>query len=253
MERQTILWTALPNGTATVDGKTVLRLSVYASLRLYSDAKGPLLLSTYKEVRSWTKHVQDELSLAVVFENGPSFDATQVVWDKKVLEPDLWEALFSDTTPVKPYAFDDLSGKPILSYPVKNVESFIQSQYTDVAVDYPDRFPEAATLAKKLDKINLLEFDKAGTVPTVPHRQTFQQRVSGMSTRVQASVGKTLTAMLRVPTAKLRPQASTALESMANELQTKQMITSGAPDATKDFMQFQMFHASQNELADPMK
>lgn len=124
---QTLIWTALPNGTVTGDAKT-LRLSVFVSPRL-STASGP---------------PKPELHMFPDFLDWP---ATHFAWKVtiggknagpvKVTSPaprsDLWKALFAPATYVEPYSSQSLNGQRFHSYPAWYVRDFHVSTYARYA------------------------------------------------------------------------------------------------------------------------
>ena len=56
-------------------------------------------------------------------------------------DPALWQALFTADTPVKPFVFDDYADRPIVSFPVRQVLSYIKDRYQHVATQSPEDLP----------------------------------------------------------------------------------------------------------------
>ena len=134
MLKQTIIWTALPNGS---DGPlaegTTLRLSVLASPRLWNDDPSVTLmqLSSFPDFLDWPALV-DQASFQVEFDGGPTIAANVV---PAGLRSDLWQSLFKNDTDVIPFVFEDLSGTPILTFPSSTIHETIKGVYTRVATD----------------------------------------------------------------------------------------------------------------------
>jgi hypothetical protein len=134
MLKQTIIWTALPNGSdGPLAGGTTLRLSVLASPRLWNDDPTVTLmqLSSFPDFLDWPSLV-DQATFQVVFEGGPSVPATVV---PAGLRSDLWQSLFKNGTDVIPFAFEDLSGVPVLTFPSSTIHETIKGIYQRVATD----------------------------------------------------------------------------------------------------------------------
>src|SRR3954470_19826873 len=110
MKKQTIIWTALPNGITT-EGK--LKLSILVSPRLETDTgivepnTGMLntTLGEFEDFLIWSEKNID-------FKPG----------DPPVITPPpeqrLWEALFKPSTLVRNHKFDDYSNRNVQSIPV---------------------------------------------------------------------------------------------------------------------------------------
>lgn len=134
MLKQTIIWTALPNGsTGPLAAGTTLRLSVLASPRLWNDDPNVKLmqLSSFPDFLDWPALI-DQASFQVAFEGGPTLPAT---FNTAVLRSDLWQALFKNNTDVIPYVFEDLSGLEILTFPSTTIHDTIKGIYQRVATD----------------------------------------------------------------------------------------------------------------------
>ncbi len=149
MNTQTITWTALPNGTASVRGETRLRLSVFVSPRLQSDtASAPL--SLFPDFLDWPETLfptddRREVIFRVQFGNGNPILATRVGARP---QSDLWRALFTGNTPLEPYEFKNFKDRPIQSYPVKNIQDFIKKQYVALSATSAEDFPAADSLVR---------------------------------------------------------------------------------------------------------
>src|SRR5215207_5694414 len=128
----TILLTAMPRGIA-VDTDT-LPVSVHVSPRL----RGALHLGAFPDWQSWTRRIAEH-GLTLTLECGGN--ALELAVDQERLEPALWERLFNEETLVRSHEFDDYSGQPILSFPVRQTMSVLKSIYQEAGVRLalPDR------------------------------------------------------------------------------------------------------------------
>ena len=130
MEKQTIIFTALPNGRAA-DGS--LRFSVFISPRLWSDdpSVAKLKLLAFDDFRDWTNRVS-AATWKVAFDGGPTLNATVTSGAPRT---ELWSALFKDDTDVFPFRFDDYRGAEIETFPSDLIYDLLVGVYTRAASD----------------------------------------------------------------------------------------------------------------------
>ncbi len=134
MLKQTIIWTALPNGSdGPLAAGTTLRLSLLASPRLWNDDPSVTLmqLSSFPDFLDWPALVA-QASFQVEFDGGPTVAANVL---PAGLRSDLWQSLFKTGTDVIPFVFADLSGTPILTFPSSTIHETIKGVYTRAATD----------------------------------------------------------------------------------------------------------------------
>ena len=144
--KQTITFTALPNGvTDTPDGKKV-RLSVFVAPRLSTNppSSDELDLSDFPD---WTDWPSTPVTYSVKFGNAAPVPATPI---GDPPSSQLWGMLFGGTTQLVPHAFDQaLSQTKIpLTYPVKAVHAKIQEIYTYFAKTTPENFPTVTQIVQ---------------------------------------------------------------------------------------------------------
>ena len=134
MLKQTILWTALPNGSdGPPQAGTKLRLSAYISPRLWNSdpAVTKMQLNSFPDFLDWPAKV-NAATFQVSFEGGPTLSATRL---SAPARSDLWQALFKTDSLVKPFVFEDLTGVEIVSFPALEIHSVIEGVYTRAAID----------------------------------------------------------------------------------------------------------------------
>lgn len=130
MEKQTLTFTALPNGFAS-DGRA--RLSIFVAPRLWSDAPGAgnLTLDQYPDLLDWPSRLS-ALTWEASIDGGPALPLTP---DNPQLKPALWTALFHDSTQVKPFRFEDYRGTPIEAFPTWAIHDTIAGLYGRASSD----------------------------------------------------------------------------------------------------------------------
>src|SRR5712691_1038744 len=124
MLKQTVIWTALPNG---ITG-TTLHCSIFVSPRLETDDTPPTLAG----FPDWQDWPATKLKLRLEFGTGESLAASIV---SAAPSSSLWGAIFSPATFVRSHTFNSLDDRHIRSYPVTNVVAFIKSRYLALASD----------------------------------------------------------------------------------------------------------------------
>ncbi len=122
---QTILMTVIPRGIA-VDTDT-LPVSVFLSPRL----AGADRLGAFPDWLRWTRRVAEDGLTLTLRCAGSTLDAAV---DPQPLAPAVWEGLFTEATLVRSHAFDDYSGRPVISYPVRRTLSALKSIYQEAGV-----------------------------------------------------------------------------------------------------------------------
>jgi hypothetical protein len=134
MPNQTILFTVMPRGMSL--NTQTLPVSVFVSPRLY----GASQLSSFPDWLKWTAQLKEKGLRLTLRCDGHTRDFEI---DTKVLRPDLWEAMFKETTFVRSHTFTDYSDRAIFSYPARLALSAIKSIYQQagVVLGLPDRRP----------------------------------------------------------------------------------------------------------------
>lgn len=221
--RQTVQWTALPNGWAVKPAGGApgrLRLSVFVSPRLQA-AKGvtEMKLEQYPDVLNWTT-VAESLSFSVQFEGGPAVAATRV---GPAREPALWAALFKNTTFVRPYEFTPLDDRLIYSYPVRHVLGFLQGQYSAVGAATPVYHPPSSVVLRP----QLL-----GPITALRIAPSMAPPVAG--------------AMEAAPYAEMSAGLKVRQDLHATMMEFRAVPPTAAAQPARDFMQVDMFHEPRN-------
>jgi hypothetical protein len=150
MARQSLIWTALPNGF-TPDG-TGLRVSAMLSPRLDPETQAKKLGSFFPDWKDWPQTLStarfdvtyngETVSVPATTLAGPNrVDASIGVADSVV-----WKALFEATTGVKGFKYTDLSSSVMLSYDAVVMAETIENLYRDLARATVDRMPRVTEL-----------------------------------------------------------------------------------------------------------
>jgi hypothetical protein len=142
--RQSLVWTALPNGYAADGGS--LRLSVLLSPRL-DPRTHPQRLDSFPEWVNWPRTLQQarfavSCNGATVAISGSSTGPTNVLDNRLGLaDSATWSALFTPALFVRPYAFNDLSDHSVISYDTSAVTEIVQGLYGGLAAQAGDDMP----------------------------------------------------------------------------------------------------------------
>ncbi len=172
MARSTIMWTLCPDGVK--DGK--LRFSAAVSIRLEDETGGKTPgLHLFPEILNWPETVKS-INFGLLYERKTSPEPLEV----KRLSPDpeleLWQAIFRPEAPVFNFKMADLSKNLVVSYPVRNVLTFVASQYLNVASESPEEPPpiEKVFHTEGLAQIRLKPITEPRFARTVQLRTTTQ-------------------------------------------------------------------------------
>jgi hypothetical protein len=131
---QTLLWTALPNGTKPGHPHT-LRLSVFISPRLSAPSSPRPELHLFPDFLDWpATNVSFKVTIG-------GKNAGPVAVTSPAPRSDLWTALFTAKTYVKPYDSKSLNGNKFHSYPAWWVRQFHASTYAHFAKASPTDWP----------------------------------------------------------------------------------------------------------------
>lgn len=186
MAKSTVMWTVCPNGIK--DGK--LRFSAAVSIRLEEGSGGKTpSLNLFPEILNWPETVK-AINFGVVYEKRKATAPAEVRKTSPDPELELWQAIFKPEAPVFNFKMVDLSKNLVISYPVKNVMTFVASQYLNVAAESPEEPPpmERVFHTDGLAQIRLKPITDVRFAQTVQLRTTRQ--VMAQSVRREAESQK---------------------------------------------------------------
>ena len=155
MKKQTMMWTALPNGIVGTPGEAGarVRLSVSLSPRLETSEGGPRpTLAQFPDFLDWPAQAQT-VQFSVQFGDREPLVAETVSAPPAPAPSELWSSIFDSSTYVEPYGFPDLATRAILSFPVRNVLSRLKEAYTDVAIESPVELPRLTPENQRLQGV----------------------------------------------------------------------------------------------------
>lgn len=186
MAKSTVMWTLCPNGIK--DGK--LRFSAAVSIRLEdgSGGKAPSL-NLFPEILNWPETVR-AINFGVTYDKRKTPAPVEIKRISPDPDPELWQAIFKPEAPVFNFKMADLSKNLVVSYPVKNVMTFVASTYLNVAAESPEEPPpmEKVFHTDGLAQIRLKPITDARLARTVQLRTT--QQVMAQSVRREAESQK---------------------------------------------------------------
>jgi hypothetical protein len=147
MAKQTINWTALPNGYSD-DGRS-LRISLLVSPRLEPDADESL--QSLPDFVDWPATLAQS-SFVLTYGAGPPVKIagddtkgrTRVDDRIGLADSNVWQALFPEETFVEGFKWRDLSNT-VLSYDSQKMDKLVRGLYTRLAASALDQLPTAAT------------------------------------------------------------------------------------------------------------
>jgi hypothetical protein len=172
MARQSLMWTALPNGY-TADG-TSLRVSVLLSPRLEPQAQPNTLSSFFPDWEDWPATLSNA-TVTLTMKSGGSvaIPLAQTTGPNRVDitrygAPDstVWKALFSGSLFVRPYAYTDRSSSPVLSFDTVALAATIAGLYRRLAAAATDDMPKVSDIVDdaRWDRLakTVAELDREG-------------------------------------------------------------------------------------------
>ncbi|ESQ74713.1 hypothetical protein [Asticcacaulis sp. AC402] len=144
--REQVLWTLCPQGrTPTGD----LKVSLHVAPRIEVAAgQQPRLSDLASSWAIWAKIVA-KAGFGIQLKTGNGQTGPILTAGVKVTSqprPDVFNALFPETTPVRPYEFKNLKGKTILSYPTARLAQHIERLYGKLGFAAGDDLPGAGDL-----------------------------------------------------------------------------------------------------------
>ncbi|MBI2322219.1 MAG: hypothetical protein HYU88_09075 [Chloroflexi bacterium] len=216
MREQTVMWTALPQGVAVAGSTTVLKLSVFVSVRLKTN-EGKTL-AQFPDFVNWPETLfppsgdsRPAAQFFVQFANSSTLIGANRLG--ALPRADLWTALFTSSTPLQSHKFEDLSTAQVLSYPVKNVNVFLKGEYAKAGKVLPS---------------------DSEAIPLPPSDQLLSMNSLGQI------------AFLKIPNIP-GPDETQLLQAYNSELKSKRTVSaSSTPNPAQDFFQLKQFHKLAN-------
>lgn len=176
MAKQTILWTALPNGYSK--DRRSLRISLLVTPRLEPDADPRL--KAFPDFVDWPATLAQS-RFEVHFGAGPGVPIkgnqtagrTRIDDRLGLPDPTIWQALFPPKTLVSGYQWRDLSKHEVLSFPAADLDNKIRDLYSDLASSALDQLPTASTFLNDPKWKELIDAVR-------DHDQRYTERNSGI-------------------------------------------------------------------------
>ena len=148
MAKQTLIWTALPNG---FDANGDLRISALVSPRLEPDADQ--ILKPFGDFLDWPATVRGaEFTLKYGNDTTPSIPGDQTSGPARVdatidaADTATWTELLHDDTPVLGFQPKNLTGISVLSYDTVALNSMARSLYSNLASAASDSLPKVSQI-----------------------------------------------------------------------------------------------------------
>ena len=137
MATSKIVWTVLPFGFSAKPGTRAAkrRVSVVVSPRLTPGAPNEQVLGKFADFLNWPKTLKD--AKFAVESGGKTIGL--VLTSKP--DPDLWDQLFTNDTPVAGFVYKDMSQANLRSYSVRNILGYVKRHYGKLAVQSASNLP----------------------------------------------------------------------------------------------------------------
>ena len=237
MRKQTVMWTALPNGVRVDDaGVRYLRLSAFVSVRLETNEGPDPTLSQFPDFLVWPA---TPVSFSVRFNADPPIPAADM---GPALRSDLWQALFTGSTPLNSFQFKDFSDRRIRSYPVRHIVSFLRDEYVRIATQFPTEFPTLQDLGLNLDSrgqlVCLGSFGRIAFPPAPRGTEPPDGRPPGPTEPPDTTPGESFPCPDEVALTQL-------LEGILTEQRAVPFNSAASP--AMDFLQLKLFHRNRNQ------
>lgn len=138
---QRVIFTVIPNGVS--GGRARLNLHIAPRLSLVAGVQ-PADLSQFPAWRDWARTINGAgLTLRI---NQQTVRPDRMA----AADPQIWAALFPQTTPVQTHEFEDLRDHDVLSYPLADLARAIETDYVNLAGTAGDDLPRVAELEKQI-------------------------------------------------------------------------------------------------------
>lgn len=166
---QEIIFTTLPHLRTEINGEEVLKLSVYATIKLTTPQD-----TTLKEFDDILVFPEKILNADFQFKlnNGTILDAELI---SENIDSELFKSIFHSDIKVDDFKEEDLSGKNIFSFPAKHINDFVIKNYREVAIASPTRLVSADKFVDetKFGSVSRMKLD-VNTIDEVetPNRKT---------------------------------------------------------------------------------
>ncbi|MCL2432286.1 hypothetical protein [Candidatus Bathycorpusculum sp.] len=145
MSKTQIIWTILPYGTTT-DKPQQQRVSVVVSPRLTPQTSSETVLRAFPEFLNWPTVLESAgFSAEIQDVSGNLIQRIPLNFiSKNEFDRDLWFCLFSKDTPVNGFQYQDMRKDSVTmySYSVRNILSYLQKHYANLAVSTPSEHPK---------------------------------------------------------------------------------------------------------------
>jgi hypothetical protein len=168
--------TVIPRGVAM--NTDLLPVSVFVTPRLRGEGK----LGAFPDWQQWTRRLAED-GLTLTLRCGGKLH--EVTVDPLPLDPRLWEGLFKEDTFVRSHAFDDYSGRAVMSYSMRRTLSALKSIYqvAGVSLALPEGQGESDERGNRLLLRQLLEGFDVNWSPDLGERWRSQLRDAQQSGR----------------------------------------------------------------------
>ncbi|TRY31955.1 hypothetical protein [Aliiglaciecola sp. M165] len=183
MAKQSLLWTAMPNG---LNENKELKISILLSPRLDAE-NAPQNLSSFNDFVNWPETLANCKFTLHFNQQQVSFTGNQSQGSCRIdlayggADASIWQALLPSTTRVDGFNFEDMSARKILSYSSTKMAERQKHLYRALAAQADDQLPEIQQVLKTpewdelINDINLLDREYDSEYPNHLHRDIEKQ------------------------------------------------------------------------------
>lgn len=130
--KQTLIYTTLPNGRVTIDGKQYLKISLHCGISLSHTSS--TTISQFPGIMEWAKKIKNAAGFKVRWNGAAISDA---IADTSVVDTDVWETLIHPGVNVSAFIVEDKGKLQIHAYPVRELNDSLLKVYRDFGVKSP--------------------------------------------------------------------------------------------------------------------
>lgn len=134
MKSQELQWTVVPYDAEQIDGRTYCSAAITVLPKLLDTTTAEAQLSDYPDMLNWPKTLlYADLALVI---DGKTVPMSDLEFIDEQADPEIWRAVFTKKTLVRPYEMKHFTDYRIFSFPVNGVQETLGKMYSVMAKKY---------------------------------------------------------------------------------------------------------------------